>query len=302
MTQRKEHGEIMKQAEFIRSTGLEDPLGIGLFVSTDINMIEYDHVKSNFRSDFTSILLIQQGKMQGNLDRKVYHLEANDLLLIPPHTMKKSVAVDKSCIVSGLNFTLDFLVEIGLPATKMELYDYFTSKYSPHWKLSPADAQLMLSHFRQVAARIEDMKEKQPFAREKLQHTFLLFLYELAALSTRYTELINPAVSRKESLVIRFTNLVQAHFKNQRNVQQYAEQLFVTAKYLTETVKEFTGKSAGEIIDDYVVLEAKMLLDNPKLSVAEIAEILHFSDQSFFGKYFKRHTGHSPKAFRALGQ
>ncbi|MBC9911783.1 helix-turn-helix domain-containing protein [Chitinophaga varians] len=302
MTQRKEHGGIIKQAEFIRSTGLEDPLGIGLFVSTDINMIAYDHVKSNFRSDFTSILLIQQGKMQGNLDRKVYQLEANDLLLIPPQTMKKSVAVDKSCIISGLNFTLDFLVEIGLPATKMELYDYFTSKYSPHWKLSPSDARLMLTHFRQVAARIEDMKAKQPFAKEKLQHTFLLFLYELAALSTKYTELINPAVSRKESLVIRFTNLVQVHFKYQRNVQQYAEQLFVTAKYLTETVKEFTGKSAGEVIDDYVVLEAKMLLDNPKLSVAEIAEILHFSDQSFFGKYFKRHTGYSPKAFRALGQ
>ncbi|QJB32953.1 AraC family transcriptional regulator [Chitinophaga oryzae] len=302
MAQRKVQGGIIKQAEFIRSAGLEDLLGIGLFISTDINMADYDHVKSNFRSDFTSILLIQQGKMLGTLDRDVYELEPDNLLLIPPHTMKKSVAVDSTCIASALNFTFDFLVDIGISATKIELYDYFTSKYSPHWKLSPAEAQLMRSHFRQLDARMEELKNKQPFAKEKLQHTFLLFLYELATLSTIHTELKNPAVSRKESLVIRFTNLVQAHFRSQRNVQQYAEQLFVTAKYLTETVKEYTGKSAGEIIDDYVVLEAKLLLDNPKLSIAEITEMLHFSDQSFFGKYFKRHTGYSPKAFRAQSQ
>jgi AraC family transcriptional regulator, transcriptional activator of pobA len=63
-------------------------------------------------------------------------------------------------------------------------------------------------------------------------------------------------------------------------------------------VKEITGKTAGEIINDFVLLEAKMLLDNPSLSIAEIADELQFSDQSFFGKYFKRLTGMSPKEYR----
>ncbi|WP_212005956.1 AraC family transcriptional regulator [Chitinophaga sp. HK235] len=301
MAHRKEHRAIIKQAEFMRSNGFNDVPGIGLYVTTDVNMADYNKIEFNFRSDFTSILLIQQGTMKGSLDRELYTLEPNDLLLIPPHTMKKSISTGEGCIGSGLNFTLDFLVEIGLPANKMELYDYFTSKYSPHWKLSATDANILRTHFRHLAARMEELKQQLPFAREKLQHTFLLFMYELAALSTRYTQLKNPNVSRKESLVISFTNLVQVQFRHQRNLKQYAEQLFVTAKYLTETVKEITGKNAGEIIDDYVVLEAKLLLDNPKLSIAEIAETLHFSDQSFFGKFFKRHTGYSPRAFRTLG-
>ncbi|RBL89094.1 AraC family transcriptional regulator [Chitinophaga flava] len=301
MAHRKEHRAIIKQAEFMRSNGFDDVLGIGLYVTTDVKMSDYNKIEFNFRSDFTSILLIHQGTMKGSLDREVYTLEPNDLLLIAPHTMKKSISTGEGCIGSGLNFTLDFLVEIGLPANKMELYDYFTSKYSPHWKLSVTDANILRTHFRHLEARMEELKQQLPFAREKLQHTFLLFLYELAALSYRYTQLKNPNISRKESLVISFTNLVQVQFRHQRNLKQYAEQLFVTAKYLTETVKEITGKNAGEIIDDYVVLEAKLLLDNPRLSIAEIAETLHFSDQSFFGKFFKRHTGYSPRAFRTLG-
>lgn len=87
-------------------------------------------------------------------------------------------------------------------------------------------------------------------------------------------------------------------FRSQRNVTAYADQLTLTSKYLTETVKEITRKTAGEIIDDFVILEAKLLLDNPALSISEIADELHFSDQSFFGKYFKRHTGFSPKEYR----
>ncbi|HET7002155.1 MAG TPA: helix-turn-helix domain-containing protein [Puia sp.] len=105
-------------------------------------------------------------------------------------------------------------------------------------------------------------------------------------------------VTRKENLVKTFTQLVQKQFRSLRNVTTYAEQLNITSKYLTEAVKEITGKTAGEIIDDFVLLEARLLLDNPSLSIAEIADELHFSDQSIFGKYFKRHTGLSPKEYR----
>ncbi|MCW3464226.1 AraC family transcriptional regulator [Chitinophaga nivalis] len=300
MAQKKEHGDIYKQAEFMHSSGFRETASeLGLFVVTDINLADYDKVKTYFRSDFTSILLIQQGLVKGTLDRKVYHLSDNDLLLISPNALKKINYVDKSSVVSGLNFTLDFLVEIGMPANKMELYDYFTTKYSPHWRLTAADAQILAGHFKQLTFRLSNVTNGVPFAKECLQHTFFLLMYELASMSTRYTEIKNPNISRKESLVISFTNLVQLHFRHQRNVQQYAELLFVTAKYLTETVKEITGKNAGEIIDDYVILEAKILLENPRLSIAEIAETLHFSDQSFFGKFFKRHTGVSPRTFRA---
>jgi AraC-like DNA-binding protein len=81
-------------------------------------------------------------------------------------------------------------------------------------------------------------------------------------------------------------------------VRFYGEALNVTPKYLTETVKEINGKSAGAVIDDFVILEAKLLLEKPENTIAQVADLLNFSDQSFFGKYFKRITGISPKEFK----
>jgi len=74
-------------------------------------------------------------------------------------------------------------------------------------------------------------------------------------------------LSRKEDLVIRFFNLLSRYFKEERSVQYYAELLFVTPKYLTESVKEMTGKTAGEFIDEAVIMEAKILLGTSSLSV-----------------------------------
>ena len=67
---------------------------------------------------------------------------------------------------------------------------------------------------------------------------------------------------------------------------------------LTATLKRFYGKPARSIIDDLLITEAKVALRNPELSVQDISDKLCFSDQSAFGKFFKRYCGMSPALFR----
>jgi AraC-like DNA-binding protein len=110
--------------------------------------------------------------------------------------------------------------------------------------------------------------------------------------------MIKSKQTRKQELNLLFQNLVFHHYKEHRNVQFYADALYVSPKHLTETIKEVTGKTAGEWIDDAVVLEAKVLLRNHDVSIAAIADDIHFPDQSTFGKYFKKHTGFSPTEYR----
>jgi len=184
-----------------------------------------------------------------------------------------------------------------MPKNAVELLDYFSSQFSPHWNLDEKDASFLQLLIKQLNNRVTSLNE-HVYGKELLYHTFYILLYEVYGLSKKYAVPFHHHVTRKENLVKNFTQLVQKQFKSQRNVNTYAEQLSITPKYLTETVKEITGKTAGEIIDDFVLLEAKLLLDNPALSIAEIADELHFSDQSFFGKYFKRHAGVSPKEYR----
>lgn len=106
------------------------------------------------------------------------------------------------------------------------------------------------------------------------------------------------AHSRGEQLVDRFLKLVQMHCRQERQLDFYAQELCISSKYLAATVKTVTSKTAGDWIEDYVMLEAKAMLTNTDMTISQISDHLHFPDTSTFGKYFRRHTGLSPKEFK----
>jgi AraC family transcriptional regulator, transcriptional activator of pobA len=124
-------------------------------------------------------------------------------------------------------------------------------------------------------------------------------MYEVAALFDKHDSSLRSRVTtRKDELVVRFLKSLSENFKEHRSVQYYAQQLFVTPKYLSQAVKSVMGKSAGELIDDIVTMEAKLLLQDASLSIAQVANSLYFSDQFFFSKFFKKHTGQNPSDYR----
>lgn len=86
--------------------------------------------------------------------------------------------------------------------------------------------------------------------------------------------------------------------KKYRKVSYYAEQLNITVKYLSNTVKRQTGKSVTYFIDRYTVPMIKEYLENSTLSIVQIAEEMNFTTLSYFSRYVTKHLGMSPKAYR----
>ena len=78
----------------------------------------------------------------------------------------------------------------------------------------------------------------------------------------------------------------------------YAEQLNITPKYLSESVKSVSKRRPNDWIDNYVTMEIRVMLKNSTMTIKDIAAQLHFANQSFLGKYFKEHVGMSPKEYR----
>lgn len=95
-----------------------------------------------------------------------------------------------------------------------------------------------------------------------------------------------------------YQRLVEKNFKEIRLPKAYAEQLFITPNHLNAICKSYIGSSAGEIIRERVLLEAKRLLVNKNLNINEIAIELNFNDNSYFTKFFKKATGLTPDEFR----
>ena len=125
-------------------------------------------------------------------------------------------------------------------------------------------------------------------------------LYQMMQFASTRTSNDTPEQpqSRRMNYVRDFMALVQQFHNKERSVGFYADKLFISPKYLSLIIKESTGRSAAEWIDEFVILEAKNLLRFSGKNIQQVAYELNFSNQSSFGKYFKHLTGMSPTEFQ----
>jgi AraC-like DNA-binding protein len=210
-----------------------------------------------------------------------------------PNVIRQMIGASQDTRTMIIHFTMHFLNQAGFTTRAHDFLSYFSSQFKPIWDLDPADSIIIERNMRDLFERC-----KQADRLFGVSHVFLTLLYEIAAQRQKYSPPLIRQVTRKEELVIRFSNLVSNNFREQHTVQFYADELNVTSKYLTKIVKEINGKTAGQIIDHYIILESKLLLEKPEHTISQVASLLNFSDQSVFGKYFKRITGISPKSFK----
>ena len=103
---------------------------------------------------------------------------------------------------------------------------------------------------------------------------------------------------RVRELFNRFMMLMERDYNQSRDVNYYANLMHITSKYLTNIVRQVTGHTPKTIIDQYVILQLKMQLQRTSQSIKEIAWEYHFTDVSFFCRYFKKHTGLTPQQVR----
>ncbi len=118
----------------------------------------------------------------------------------------------------------------------------------------------------------------------------------------RQYDIQHPALSFQDNnagaIIRQFKQLIDMHFREKHLVREYAEQLRITPNYLNSICQRNLGQSAGEIIRERIILEAKRLLLHDRRTVTEIGLELHFDDNSYFCRFFKKHTGTSPERFR----
>ena len=113
----------------------------------------------------------------------------------------------------------------------------------------------------------------------------------------RVRELKN-STTRPQQLANRFKLMVEKHFVEKRTVNDYAEMLHISPKYLSEAVSETFGRTPLQIIHDMLLLEAKVQLGSTDKSISEIAHHLQFDDQPHFTHFIKKRTGFSPQELR----
>ncbi len=147
---------------------------------------------------------------------------------------------------------------------------------------------------------VEEFEEKDHIHGEML----LVLLKRLLIKSVRIARKLLPKQDMPDSkldIIRKFNLLVETHFREKHKVSEYAELLNISPKSLSNTFLRYYNKPPLKLISERVCLEAERLIRYSDKSVSEIAYMLGFSETSHFSKFFKKHTGHSPREYKAIG-
>lgn len=150
-----------------------------------------------------------------------------------------------------------------------------------------------------IRSSVSDIFERMIENRNDLDFCKISLLYLFHVLATRHTSsppLTGPSYSAR--LLANFLALIEANYKTMRLPKDFAALLYITPNHLNALCKEHIGFSAGEIIRNRILLEAKRLLSIRDLNISQISNELNFNDNSYFSKFFKKAESVSPEEFR----
>ena len=252
-----------------------------------------------FKLDMTACLVFTKGKVKGKINMKSYEIDNSPCILV---TFPEQVLEHEyfSADFEGYAFLLSkHFRDSLLPSVKERGSIFLQLSKNPCVMLDEHSLSFLNAH-RAIIESVFLNPENFPHRIEIVKHQMLSTFYYLCD----KVNLIPPRNQQdkpsehKEECVSKFMNLIESNYKVQRQVRFYADNLNITPKYLSQIIKNATGKSVNEWVDDYVILEVKALLKSTEMTIQQISDELNFPSQSFFGKYFKRLVGMSPRAYR----
>ena len=268
-------------------------------VSIDNDFILLDNIKIlptfkyPFKVDVTTAMICTRGEIRGyfNMIPQTTKAPCFNIVLADQILQYEYISDD----FEGLFIVLSKRFTDNLFANVQERLPLALSvKETPSIPLSAEGLEVMKTYYGMFHKIIS--QKDNPHRLDIVKHLTLAFFYHTGSQMHHFPKAENK--SRQELLAERFLDLVQKHYKEERSVGFYADKLCLTPKYLSTVIQQTSGKTAAEWIDQHIALEAKALLKSTNMTIQQISDQLNFPSQSFFGKYFKRMTGMSPRAYK----
>jgi len=247
------------------------------------------------RHDYYTVLFVQEASGFHLIDEQKYDFEPNQVHFVAPGQVHQVVvnSVPKGRVVT---FSRAFLVENNIPESFISNINLF-KQFSETPPLS-IDAQTV----ERISWVINEMDgcfvselNYQSRALGALLQLFLIYCSNSQKLNI--TQLDEESSGVK--LLREFKTLIEQNFREWHKMAGYASSLNVSAKHLSFTTKNLTGKTAKEMIQDRIILEAKRLLLHTNLSIKEVAYDLGFEEPLHFSSFFKKCTKQSPSDFKS---
>ena len=279
-------------------------LGIGddFFISRLQEKPQFSYLRYPFRIDCYMAAYCLEGTVDCTVNLTEYHLTAGTLLLFTPGNIVRIADTGQTgekLRLSLICASTSFITSIGINPSKF-LVEAMDVLRDPCIHLS-ADEEGMLHKYVNLALDIT--KTNPQFVHDSMAGLVSSVFYQFAGFladSKLRQDMEKPVrTTRQRQMLEQFIKLAINDHAKEHLVGYYADKMCVTPKYLSKIVKEASGRSVPEWLNELLILDAKNMLRHSDMTIKEISSNLNFPSQSFFFRFFKNHTGLTPTQYRA---
>lgn len=272
-----------------------------LLTSADEQFIVGDSDFSYFgqnacRLEGCAILFCREGEAEVMVDQRQGRLHRNTMVLLLPGTFLLFLDRSEDFRATFCTFSRDLFLEAAFRLDPGFFESVHRNPISNPPQRIVDGANIW---FQMMAYNYRDRQNiyRITIVKNRLQNVLLEIYDKIQRLASKESP-TNEATTRQTELFQRFAALVHEFCSQEREVAFYADRLCISTRYLSTIVRSVAHTSAKEFIDRSVMLEIRMMLRSTDLSVQEIAYRLKFPDQSYLGRFFKKHAGESPTEYR----
>jgi AraC family transcriptional regulator, transcriptional activator of pobA len=255
-----------------------------------------------FRTDYFAFLLITGGKSVYFIDGLTFDLSAGSFYFTNPGHLK-SFEIEKPLKGFILTFSESF-VKQHIHADFFQLFPFLLNETTPVMRLSKDKMKEIGSFWEMI---LLEYNGNSNYKKSILTNHLMVFLYKTKELLASH-QVVIKASSKSQDLVNQFKATLNDNFKKMAlgqhdkvlSIKEIENHLNVHPNYLSNVIKEETGRAATLWIQDRTIAEAKAMMKNTNKTISKIAFNLGFTDSTHFAKFFKKATDLSPTEFRKM--
>lgn len=284
--------------KFIETLCIDNIPADTIILDEDIALVTYNRddypcsPTEAYKLPHTVIGLCVKGECSFRLNMQDYNITSPAINMFMPGQIIENVTYSPDFQGHAIVVSKRFVDMLNIPGWQQHYMTLYNSPVNPTTEEFMTYVRFFFIMMHKAAQDTEN-----PYRMQVIENLIRVFYYGAMG---RFNNENKESTTYKNGLVEKFIELVEEHYRQERLIGFYANKLCITPKYLSKLVKEHTGRSAGEWIENHVILDARAMLHSSDMTIQQIATALNFPNQSFFGKYFKRATGISPKHYRQI--
>lgn len=257
-------------------------------------MINDDNGAIPYEIEFAAVFICLRGEAEIMLDMKAYRIKERDMCVLFPHAIIQKVRQSNDFEGYALGANIEYINRIEIPST---MAHFLNISENPCISLSQEEQRRIIEISNLIKER-QRMTEGHLFLKDITNSLMLALCYDIVGIYTQRRPIEQQFYSRQDTIFRQFLFSLTKNSKEHRDVTFYAQEQCLTPRYFSSIIKEKSGDNAIVWIQRSIIVEAKKLLANRQLTIQQVADELNFPNASFFGQFFKKHTGMTPLSFR----